>query len=79
MVPVAQHAQNKLMRELEFINTPSRALDDAITDYIDKFGQDLPVQAIKAIRAATRLENKELSKVLAAMAAESGAVEMEVT
>jgi hypothetical protein len=67
------------MRELEFINTPSKAPDDAIIDYIDKFGQELPVQAIMAIRAATRLDNKELSKVLAAMVAESGAVEMEVS
>lgn len=77
-VPVAQRAQKKLMRELEFINTPSQAPDDAITKYIDMFGQELPVQAVEAIRAATRMDNKKLSKVLAAMTAESGAVEMDV-
>jgi len=69
----------KLMHELEFINTPSKAPDDAIIDYIDKFGQDLPVKEITAIRAVTWLDNKELSKVLAAMAAESGVVEMVVS
>jgi hypothetical protein len=42
------------------------------------YGGDLPEQAIKAIRAATRLGNKKLAKAFAAMVEESDAVEMEV-
>ena len=42
------------------------------------FGQDLPEQAVKAIGAATKMDNKELSKALVAMATESGVAEMEV-
>jgi len=52
--------------------------DSAVTEYIDMYGQDLPDQAIDTIRAAAQLGNKRLSKVLAAMAAEAGAAEMEV-
>ena len=77
-VPVAQRAQRKLMRELDFINGQSLAPDAAVTEFVDMFGEDLPEQAVKAIRAATKMGNKELSKALAAMAAEWGAVEMEV-
>ena len=76
-VPVAQRAQRKLMRELDFINGQSLAPDAAVTEFVDMFGEDLPEQAVKAIRAATKMGNKELSKALAAMAAESAA-EMEV-
>lgn len=77
-VPVAQRAQQKLMREMQFIDNPVLAPDAAITEFVDLFGQDLPADAVKAIRAATRMGNKQLSKVLAAMAAEAGAAEMEV-
>jgi hypothetical protein len=42
------------------------------------FGQDLPEEALKAIQVAVKMDNKELSKALAAMLAESGADEMEV-
>jgi hypothetical protein len=77
-VPVAERAQHKLMRELSFIDGKSVAPDAAVTAYVDMYGDDLPEQAIKAIRAATRLENKELSRALAAIAAELGAAEMEV-
>jgi hypothetical protein len=34
-VLVAQHAQQKLMRELDFINAQSPAQDAAITAYVD--------------------------------------------
>jgi hypothetical protein len=47
-----------------------------VTEYIDLYGADLPEQAIKALRAATRLDNKELAKALAAMVDESDVVEM---
>jgi hypothetical protein len=66
------------MRELAFINGESPTLDAAITQYVDMFGQDLPEEALKAIRATMKMDNKELSKALAAMAVESGADEMEV-
>jgi hypothetical protein len=48
---MAEHAQRKLMRELEFLD-PQHPTPDA-TEYIDLYGDDLPEQAIKAIRAAT--------------------------
>jgi hypothetical protein len=41
------------------------------------FGQELPEEAVKAIRAAMKMDNKDLSKALAAMAADSGVAEME--
>jgi hypothetical protein len=66
------------MRELSFINGKSVAPDAAITTYVDMYRDDLPEQAIKAIRAATRTGNKELSRALAAIAVESRAAEMEV-
>jgi hypothetical protein len=54
------------------------ALDVAVTAYIDMYGEDLPDNVVQAIRAATRLGNKELSEALAAIAAESGMAQMEV-
>ena len=74
-VPVSQRAQHKLMRELDFINGQSPVPDAAITEFVDMFREDLPEQAI---RAAAKMGNKKLSKALAAMAADLGAVEMEV-
>jgi hypothetical protein len=71
-VPVAQRAQLKLMRELDFINGGSSASDAAITDYVDSYGQDLPEEAVNAIRSAARLDDMELSKALAAIAADAG-------
>ncbi|CAD6240323.1 unnamed protein product [Miscanthus lutarioriparius] len=76
-VPIAERAQHKLMRELSFINDKSTAPDAAVTTYIDMYGDGLPEEAVKAIRVATRMGNKELSRELAAIAAESGAAEME--
>ena len=76
-VPVAQRAQRKLMCELDFINGQSLAPHAVVIEFVDMFGQDLPEQAVEATRAATKMGNKELSKALAAMAAESAA-EMEV-
>jgi hypothetical protein len=66
------------MRELAFINGESPVPDAAITQYVDMFGHDLPEEALKAIRVPVKMDNKELSKALAAMAVESGADEMEV-
>jgi hypothetical protein len=66
------------MKELQFIDSPTLPPDAVVTEYIDLYGQDLPAQAVDAIRAATRMGNKKLAKVLAAMAAEAGAAEMEV-
>jgi hypothetical protein len=66
------------MRELDFINGKSLAPDAAITEFVDMFGQELLEEAIKAIRAAMKMGNKELSEALAAMAAESGVAKMEV-
>jgi hypothetical protein len=66
------------MCELSFIDGKSVAPDAAVTAYVDMYEDDLPEQAIKVIRVATRLENKELSRALAAIAAELGAAEMEV-
>lgn len=77
-VPVAQRAQQKLMKELNFLNNQPSAPDAAVTAYIDMYEGDLPEQAIKAIRAAIRLGNKKLAKVLAAMAEEAVAVDVEV-
>jgi hypothetical protein len=76
-VPVAERAQRKLMRGLEFLNPQRRAPDAAVTEYIDLYGADLPEQAIKALREATWMDNKELAKALAAMVDESDAVEMD--
>jgi hypothetical protein len=76
-VPVAERAQRKLMRELECLNPQCRAPDAAVTKYIDLYGADLPEQAIKALRPATRMDNKELAKALAAMVDEYDAVEMD--
>jgi hypothetical protein len=77
-VPVSQRAQRKLMRELQFIDTPTAPPDAAATEYIDLYGHELPPQAMDAIRSAARMGNKKLAKVLASMAAEAGAMEMEV-
>ena len=77
-VPVAERATRKLMRELDFINNPSPAPDAAVTAYVDMYADDLPEQAVMAIRAATRLSNKELAEALAAIAQETEEVEMEV-
>jgi len=60
------------MRELSFVNNQSAAPDAAITAYIDMYQGDLPEQAVQAIREATRL-----AKVLAAMAEEAGAADVE--
>jgi hypothetical protein len=65
------------MYELSFINGKLAAPDAAVTAYVDMYGDDLPKEAVKAIRVATRMGNKELSRALAAIAAESGAAEME--
>jgi hypothetical protein len=66
------------MTELDFINPQAPALDTAVTTYLDTYALDLPEQAIEAIRAATRMDNKKLAKVLAAMAEKSDAAGMEV-
>lgn len=63
-VPVAQCAQRKLMRELDFINAQTPTPDAAVTAYVDMYAEDLPERAIKAIRAAMRMGNKKLAKVL---------------
>jgi DNA-binding transcriptional regulator YiaG len=55
------------MRELDFINSQSPAPDAAITAYVDMYAGELSEQAIKALRAATRLSNKKLAKALAAI------------
>ncbi|CAD6343503.1 unnamed protein product [Miscanthus lutarioriparius] len=47
---------------------------EASHEYVDMYEGDLPEQAVKAIRAATRMVNNKLAKVLAAMAAEETAV-----
>lgn len=77
-IPVAQRAQRKLMRELQFIDDTTTPQDAAVTEYVDLYGQDLPQQAIDAIRAATRAGNKHLCKVLAAIAEEAGAADLEM-
>ena len=77
-VPVAERATRKLMRELDFISNTSPAPDAAVTAYVDMYADDLPEQAVMAIRAATRLSNKELAEALAAIAQETEEVEMEV-
>jgi hypothetical protein len=66
------------MRELQFMESPALAPDVAITEFVDLFRQELPTQAIAALKAATHMGNKKLTKILAAMAAEAGAMEMEV-
>jgi hypothetical protein len=76
-VPVAERVQCKLMRELEFLNPRRPGPDAAVTEYIDLHGGDLLEEAIKAIRAATCLDDKELVKALAAIVDESDVVELE--
>lgn len=76
-VPVAERAQHKLMRELEFLNPRRPAPDAAVTAYIDLYGDGLPEAAIKALRKAARLDNKELAEALAAIVDESDVVDME--
>ena len=75
---MAERATRKLMRELDFINPPSLAPDAAVTAYVDMYADDLPEQAVMAIRAATRLSNKKLAEALAAIAQEMEGAEMEV-
>jgi len=77
-VPVAQRAQHKLMRELDFVNGQPPAPDAAVTAYVDMYADDLPEQAIVAIRAATKMGNKKLVKVLAAMTEQAAGAAMEV-
>jgi hypothetical protein len=48
-----------------------------VTAYVDLYGEDLPEQAIKAIRLVTRVGNKKLSKSLEALVQEAEAVELE--
>jgi len=76
-VPVSQRAQHKLMKELSFMGNQSVEPDAAVTTYIDMYQGDLPEQAVQAIRAATKLGNKKLAKVLEAMAEEAGAADAE--
>lgn len=66
------------MRERSFIKGKSAATDAVVTTYVDMHEQDFPEQAVKDIRAATSLGNKQLSRALATIAAESGAEDMEV-
>jgi hypothetical protein len=66
------------MRDLEFISGKSSATDAALTEYIDSFGQELPDKAIKALQTVARLDDIELCKALAAIAAELGADAVEV-
>jgi hypothetical protein len=77
-VPVAERATRKLMRELDFINKPSLAPDAAIAAFVDRCTDDLPEQAIMAIRAAARLDSKELPEALAAIAQGTKGFELEV-
>jgi hypothetical protein len=65
------------MRELDFVNRPTPQPDAAVTAYVDLYGEDLPEQAIKAIRLVTRVGNKKLSKSLEALVQEAEAVELE--
>lgn len=44
--PVAERAQQKLMRELSFVSGKSVAPDAAVTAYIDMYGEDLPDDAV---------------------------------
>lgn len=77
-VPVAERAQLKLMRDLDFVNnSKTPAPDAAVTAYIDSYGHDLLSAAVKVLRAATKMGNKELSRVLEAIAAEVGTAELE--
>ena len=76
-VPVAQRAQLKLMKELDFVNGQAVAPDAAVTAYVDMYADDLPEQAIMAIRATTKMGNKKLVKVLAAMAEQAAGAAME--
>jgi hypothetical protein len=66
------------MRELDFINPQAIEPDAAVTTYVDMYAGDLPEEAVKAIRAATRMGNKKLAEALAAMADEFDATEMDV-
>jgi hypothetical protein len=65
------------MRELSFVNNQTAAADAAVTAYIDMYDGDLPEQAVQAIRVATKLGNKKLAKVLAAMVEEAGAADVD--
>jgi hypothetical protein len=66
------------MRELDFINPQAIEPDAAVTTYVDMYAGDLPEEAVKAIRAATRMSNKKLAEALAAMADEFERTEMDV-
>lgn len=77
-VPVSQRAQRKLMRELQFMETPEGPLDAAAMEYIDLYRQNMSEEAVGKIRVAARLGSKKLVKALAAVAAEVGGLEMEV-
>ena len=77
-IPVAERATRNLMRELEFINSQQQqAPDAAVDEYVDLYAGNLPEMAVEAIKAATRMGNKKLTKVLEAIVQEADAVEME--
>ena len=77
-IPMAERATCKLMRELEFINSQQQqAPDAAVAEYVDLYAGNLPEMAVEAIKAATRMGNKNLAKVLEAIVQEADAVEME--
>lgn len=77
-VPVANRAQQRLMRELSFIDsTQQQASDVTVTEYLDMYAADLPERAARAIQAAARLGDKKLVKFLEAAVQEAGSLEME--
>lgn len=76
-IRVAERAERRLMRELDFINTPVPQPDAAVTAYVDQYGEGLPEDAIKAIRLAMRMGNKNLTKALEALVQEAEVTEME--
>lgn len=77
-VPMADRAMRKLMRELEFVSAQQQHTPDAtLAQYVGLYAGDLPEMAVQAIKAATRMGNRKLIKVLEAIAQEADSVEME--
>jgi hypothetical protein len=60
--PSCRACQAQANARAVLLNGKSATPDAAVTTYVNMYGDDLPEEAVKAIRAATRMGNKELSR-----------------
>lgn len=70
VIPVAQRATHRLIRQLDLAGVDEPIGDEAIHKYIAMYKYPLPRKAMDAIRAVMRLANGDITKATAALAAE---------